>query len=50
MDIGIKDISEELVSKIDKLADQQKRSRNQQIIWMLEQLLNTKVAKTGVKP
>ena len=49
MDIGIKDISDELVTKIDRLAEQQKRSRNQQIIWMLEQLLNTKVAKNGEK-
>jgi len=45
MDLSIKEFPDELMEKIDKLAEQQKRSRSQQIIWMLELEFNTKVRK-----
>jgi hypothetical protein len=37
MDALIRDIPEKLLAQIDKLAEKERRSRNQQMILMLEQ-------------
>lgn len=36
MDISIKDIPDEIMAKIDKMAEKERRTRTQQIIIILE--------------
>lgn len=37
MDILLKDVPDELVKKLDRLADKDRRSRSSQILYILEQ-------------
>ena len=42
MDLNIKDFPDDLMKEIDTLANQKNRSRSQQIIYMLKQLIKAK--------
>ena len=40
MDVLIRDVDSKLIEKLDRVAEKERRSRNQQLILMIEELVS----------